>query len=285
MSKVQALAAFRKEFSSPAVADQIKRALPSGIDVERFQRITMTCISQNPALLDCDKGSLFQSIVTVAQLGLSPEPQLGEAYIVPYKGKATTQIGYKGLIKMVRRSGELKSIEAGIIHENDTLEWEMGIESKFSVKPKLGNRGNPIAVFAILRYKDGGFEYEIMTWEEVEEIRKNSPTGNSPAWRNSWGEMAKKTVIRRACKKAPMSTEIARQLAVDEAREERGKVLAVTDDGIEDLDPEQSDGPPPAPKRATRTLEAVAATAEAAVQPTTTVVAGDPQPIPFGEEM
>lgn len=225
--------AFRAELTSANVQSQLGLALPKHVSKERFSRVLMTSVVQNPALLDAKRVTLFQSAMTIAQLGLLPDAVLGEAYLVPYKDKVQPQIGYKGMLKLARQSGQISTVETGIIHSKDEFIWEMGVESKFSVKPALGDRGEPIAVFAILRYKDGGFEYEVMTVDEIEKIRKASPSGNSPAWKNSWGEMARKTVLRRVLKRAPLSTEAAQAVAFDEAQEERGELYRLSGGGLE----------------------------------------------------
>jgi recombination protein RecT len=242
--------------------------------------VALTTVAQNPSLLECDRPSLFRSVLTCAQLGLLPDAVLGEAYMVPYKPKGAErkvvqlQIGYKGLLKLARQSGQISTIDSGIVGANDTFEWEMGLDPKFRIIPAMGDRGEPIAVYAILRYKDGGFEHEVMTVDQVEAIRQASPTGNSPAWQNSWGEMARKTVIRRLLKKAPLSTEAAMAVAVDEARDERGQQLAITDDGIVPVEPE----PAPVTAVSRGTGKGRARMAELERQAEEAVTGGDPEP-------
>lgn len=257
----------RAEFNSPMVQEQLIHALPKHIDKGRFTRVAMTTIAQNPKLLECNRASLFRSVMTCAQLGLLPDAVLGEAYMVPYKNDVTLQIGYKGLLKLARQSGQISTVETGVIHSNDTFEWEQGITSKFRIVPRLGERGDPIAVFAVIRYRDGGYETEVMTVEEVEAIRKRAPSANSPAWKESWGEMARKTVLRRILKKAPLSTEAAMAVAASEAAEERGEQLAITDGGLQRLD---APAPPKMTltKRGRQKLEELAAQAEEIVMET-----------------
>jgi recombination protein RecT len=263
----------RAELMSAPIQQQLAMALPTHVSKEKFSRVALTTIAQNPDLLKCTRPSLFRSIMACAQLGLLPDAVLGESYIVPYKPKgaeqpiAQFQLGYKGMLKLARQSGQISTVETGVIAEKDTFEWEMGLEPKFRIVPAMGDRGDPIAVYAILRYKDGGFEYEVMTVDQVEAVREGSPSRNSPAWQNNWGEMARKTVLRRLLKKAPLSTEAAAAIAVDEAREERGDVFQLTDNGIEHVD---GPAPPDAPKavltrRGRDKIEALAAQAEEAV--------------------
>jgi recombination protein RecT len=209
--------ALKQELSSPAMKSQIKAALPKHVPEDAFVRTTMTVLSQNPKLLECRRETLLSAILNCASLGLMPDAQLGEAYIIPYKGDATLQIGYKGLLSLARRSGEIASIDSGIAYENDVVEYIMGDNSSLTIKPCLdGDPGEPRFAWCVIRMKDGGVQREIMPVAEVEKIRQASPSGNSPAWKSSWDQMARKTVVRRALKFAPRSTELARAEAIDD---------------------------------------------------------------------
>ena len=212
---------------------QLEMALPKHVSVEKFNRVALTAISQNPTLLDADRRSLFAACVTAAQLGLVTDGVLGEAYLVPYKGKVQLIPGYRGLLKLVRQSGEISSVDVDTIHENDEVNLVAGDESRFEVKTDWRNRGEVIGAYAIAHFKDGGRQRAIMTFEEIEAIRKASPSGNSPAWKNHYGEMAKKSVFRRLAKMLPLSTEAQHALGVQDAHD-AGKIANVSDGVIVD---------------------------------------------------
>ena len=107
---------------------QIRKALPKHLEPERLARIALTEIRKNPKLLECSRESLLGAVMTAAQLGLEPGV-LGHAYLIPYWNNKTKsyevqfQIGYKGLLDVVRRSGEITSISAHCVYENDEFEF------------------------------------------------------------------------------------------------------------------------------------------------------------------
>lgn len=205
---------------------QIAKALPSVMTAERFTRIAMTAVTQNPELGKCTPGSFIGALLTAAQLGLEPNTPLGQAYLIPfYNGKtkcleAQFQLGYRGMIALSHRSGELQNIEAHIVYENDEFEYELGLEPKLKHKPAMKNRGEIAWVYAVYRLIGGGYGFEVMSVEDVNKHRdkfsKAAQRGFSP-WKTAWEEMAKKTVIKKALKYAPMQSDFARAVADDES--------------------------------------------------------------------
>lgn len=203
---------------------QIAKALPSVMTPERFSRIAMTAVTQNPALGDCTPGSFIGALLTAAQLGLEPNTPLGQAYLIPYKNKGVLecqfQLGYRGLIELAHRSGDLKSIEAHIVYENDEFEYELGLDPKLRHVPAMKNKGGIAWVYAVYKLASGGFGFEVMSFDDVETHKKKyskaAQRGFSP-WQSNWEEMAKKTVIKRLLKYAPLKTEFVRGVRADEA--------------------------------------------------------------------
>lgn len=203
---------------------QIAKALPSVMTPERFARIAMTAVTQNQMLGACTPGSFIGALLTAAQLGLEPNTPLGQAYLIPFKNKgvleAQFQLGYRGLIELAHRSGDLKSIEAHIVYENDTFEYELGLEPKLRHIPAMKNRGGIAWVYAIYKLQSGGQGFEAMSFDDIEAHKKKyskaATKGFSP-WQTSWEEMAKKTVIKRVLKYAPLRTEFTRAVGDDES--------------------------------------------------------------------
>ena len=202
---------------------QIAKALPSAITPERFTRIVMTAVSQKPELGQCTPTSFMGAMLTAAQLGLEPNTPLGQAYLIPYRNKGTLevqfQIGYKGLIEMAHRSGEVKSIEAHVVRENDTFEYELGLEPKLRHVPAMRDRGNITWVYAVYKLTNGGYGFEVMSYEDIEAHRKqySKAGGSYSPWNTAWEAMAKKTVLKRALKYAPMTTEFVKGAIDDES--------------------------------------------------------------------
>lgn len=187
---------------------EFSNMLPKHITTDRFFKIALNCISKTPALQKCSPASLFQAITTAAELGLEPGGALGEAYLVPYGNACQLQIGYRGLIRLARQSGELSTIEAHVVHEHDDYELQYGLDAKCSHTPTLTrDPGKPLFVYVVAKLKDGGHHIEAMTIPEIEKIRARSKSGNSGPWQTDFEEMAKKTVVRRAAKYLPLSSE------------------------------------------------------------------------------
>lgn len=233
----------RAFLTAPAMTSQLRAALPRHLTPERLVRVAVTAIQTNPKLLECDRQSLFAAVMTCAQLGLEPDGVLGQAYLVPFKGKVVFIPGYKGLISLARNSGEVVSIAAKEVYAKDHFVYQFGLEEKLEHVPSRdADRGEIIYVYAIARFKDGGHHWDVMTVAEVEKIRNGSSgwqayaakkTSESP-WASNFAEMAKKTAIRRIAKYLPMNVQKAAALADAYDRGRHGSLDATGDVVIEE---------------------------------------------------
>lgn len=196
---------------------QIRKALPSGIAPERFTRMVLTALSSTPKLKTCTPQSFLGAMMQAAQLGVEPNTPLGQAYLIPYGDVCQFQLGYKGLIDLAYRSGEVSSIQAHEVHENDTFTYEYGLEPKLRHVPAQTDRGPVTFYYAVLKLKNGGMGFEVMSRDDVETFaRKKSKAFNNGPWKTDFDEMAKKTVLKKVLKYAPLKTEFARDVATDE---------------------------------------------------------------------
>lgn len=203
---------------------EIKKALPSVMTPDRFARIVLSAISTNPKLAECTPTSFLGAMMTAAQLGLEVNTPIGAAYILPYTNKgvleAQFQIGYKGLIDLAYRSGEVEVIQAHVVYANDDFECEYGLEPKLTHRPADHDRGDPVKVYAMFRTKSGGFGFEVMSMDDVRKhaakYSKAYGSGFSP-WKTSFEEMAKKTVLKRVLKYAPLKSDFVRAAVQDES--------------------------------------------------------------------
>lgn len=201
----------------------IKKALPSVITPDRFTRIVLSAITSNPQLASCSPASFLGAMMTSAQLGLEVNTPLGQAYILPYRNKgqleAQFQLGYKGLVDLAYRSGEVEVIQSHIVYENDEFAFEYGLEPKLSHKPAETNKGNPVCVYAIFKTKSGGYGFEVMSIEDVRshaaKYSKAYDSSFSP-WKTNFEEMAKKTVLKKVLKYAPLKSDFVRAAVQDE---------------------------------------------------------------------
>lgn len=226
VSPVQTIAAYLKK-----MAPEIEKALPKHMNAERLTRIALTLIRTNPALLECTVPSLMGAVMQAAQLGLEPG-LIGHCYFVPFNSKKKDAngneywekevqfiIGYKGMIDLARRSGNIQSIYAHAVYEKDEFDFELGLHPKLTHKPSIEeDRGAFIGAYAVAHFKDGGYQFEFMPKSEIDKRRDRSPSAKkeySP-WHTDYEEMAKKTVIRHMWKYLPISIEIQQQAAQDE---------------------------------------------------------------------
>jgi recombination protein RecT len=219
----------------------LRGCLPKHMNSERMVRIFITEIRRNPKLLECEPMSFMGSLMQCAQLGLEPGP-MGHVHLVPFfnsrlsKTECQFIIGFKGMIDLASRSGLV--IKNHIVYENDIFEYEYGLTEKLRHVPAQVNRGQMSFAYACTTFKDGGNAFEVMSLEEIHGIMKTAKgaDGKSSPWQNYFGEMARKTVIRRLFKYLPISIELAQAIAYDEAadRGEQGQMITMDSFDMED---------------------------------------------------
>lgn len=201
---------------------EIAKALPQVITPERFTRMVLSALSVNPKLAECSPKSFLGAMMTAAQLGVEPNTALGQAYLIPYRNHGNMecqfQLGYKGLIDLAYRSGDVSIIQAHVVYEKDEFTYELGIDPQLKHKPATVNRGNPIAYYAIFKTKDGGYGFEVMSIEDVRKhAQRYSKSANNGPWQSNFDEMAKKTVLKKVLKYAPLKSDFVRGIAQDES--------------------------------------------------------------------
>ena len=298
----------RQAIMKPETIKSFAMALPKGANPERFARIIWTECRKNPELIKATPESIISACMTAAQLNLEIGGHLGQAYLVPFEENKKTGpkewtkvksaqliIGYRGLITLARKSGDMVSLNAYAVYSEDEFSYQLGLHPDIHHVPSAkADRGNLIYVYAVANFVGGGVQFEVMSRAEIEQIR-NASKGwvaakksadkynkqiKSP-WATNFDEMAKKTVIRRLAKYLPLSVEAARAIAVDEAAD-RGETYDVIDsEYIEkggeapDINPiEEAPAPESAPKDES---EAEAAPAEK-IAPEDQPDAGAPAP-------
>jgi recombination protein RecT len=228
---------------------EIARALPRHLNPDRVARIAVTVMRRTPKLAECTPESFLGALMTCAQLGLEPGP-LGHAYLVPYGSEVTFIAGYRGLVDLARRSGQVQSVNARVVRVGDEFDYAFGLDPKLEHKPKADVDQVITHVYAVVRLKDGGADFDVMTRAEVEAIRKRSRAAKDGPWVTDYAEMAKKTVLRRLLKTAPMSVEYQQAVANDEQTRTSTVLddidLSVPLDDAEAIDGEVVDEPEPA---------------------------------------
>lgn len=242
---------FKLELS--AREDHLRKLLPSTMGIDKFQAIVVAAVADNMDLLDVDRGSLLKACLSAAELGLSLNKSMAEADILKvWDGKLKKNVAqfrprYKGLMKLALQGGEVLKIESRLVYENDIFEVEEGIDPRIIHKHGLGNRGEKIGAYCVWKMRNGETQFEVMSKEEILAIRERSSAKMKDGtivgpWKTDEAEMWRKTVVRRATKYMPLSTEAQRAVYADnkaegvvdiEGDEYDGDEMDITDFGFE----------------------------------------------------
>lgn len=209
--------------------EQFQLAMPRGAEAQQLVRDALTCLRQTPKLGECDPASVLGGLMSCAQLGLRPGV-LGHAWLLPFwdskaRGmKAQLVIGYQGLVDLAHRSGQIQSLIARTVYENDTFDVEYGLEDKLVHKPTMtGPKGNPVAYYAVAKFNTGGHAFVVMSQNEMLEYRNQHAKSKSRdgrifgPWADNFEAMARKTCVRQLAKWMPASTDLATAIAADES--------------------------------------------------------------------
>jgi len=210
----------------------LEALLPKHFDSERMLKLALGALRTTPKLSGASLSSLLGSVVTCAQLGLEPNTPLGHAYLLPFDKRekrdgqwvtVETQvqviIGYKGMLDLARRSGQIVSIAAHEVCENDEFRFAYGLDEELVHRPAMKNRGAVIGFYAVAKLVGGGYSFEFMSTDEVNFIRDKSAEKNrakkdaqgrpiiTGPWAENYVEMGRKTAPRRLFKYLPISIE------------------------------------------------------------------------------
>lgn len=247
----------------------IQQALPKHIDADRMIRVALTAMTKTPDLLYCTKHSLISAVMTSGQLGLMPDNILGECYLIPFNNtkkkckEAQLIVGYRGLCALAMRSGQVKSVQARAVfsaniklpdgRDGDLFEFELGLDEKLKHIPNgIKDNAHITHFYAIVKFNNGGHVMDVMTREQVEKIRDESKNyqkaqdKEATIWTKYFDEMGCKTVLRRLMKYVPLSPDLQRAVALDEAADTGKQNLGVdimtdpatTPDMAEDIEAE-----------------------------------------------
>ena len=206
---------------------ELEQAAAPGVDLKRLYRLVLTCMTVTPTLAKCTTTSIFRCMQQAAELALTPGSALGECYLIPFynnqekRHEAQFLIGYRGFIALARRSGSVRTIQAGVVYQGDVFEVERGLNEKLRHIPAFADSdpSKIIFAYAIAKLDGGEAQWDVMTRAEIDRIRARSKSGNSGPWVTDYAEMAKKTVVRRMSKLLPMSVEFANVVENDENNE------------------------------------------------------------------
>ena len=243
----------QKDFLESRLRD-IATWVRQGVDPAALVRFTLMEMSTNQKLRECSSKSIYLGLLACAVTGLEPGALKGEAYLVPFNNRktgmeATFIPGWKGLVKQVRRSREIVGIHSNIVRENDVFDIDEGTANTVIHKPLLrGERGDVIGAYAIARTIGGHNEIEWMDRADLDKIQRVAESrGPSFAWKDWPDQMARKSPIRRLCKRLPLNADYFVALALEQAIDNDTPQIDILDletDGAASRAEEQADRAP-----------------------------------------
>lgn len=219
---------------------EIAAMLPQGMDTDRFRRVAVQALVRNPELWECTPVSVVSAIVEAAQLGLEPTGVLGRAWLLPYRNKGQKEAklipGYRGYAELAWRADKI-ILKAEAVRAGDEFSYSVGMGADHFLRhvPNLddpdreASDDNITFVYAVYTLADGRQDFAVMSRKAVEKVRARARYDN-PVWASDFGEMAKKTVLRRLLKITPLSPQVAEVLGRDEAVDFDTPVARVADD-------------------------------------------------------
>lgn len=252
------------------LAPRLTEALAGRMPVDRLIRTVMVSVERLPQLMECDRQSLFNAAMSAAVLGLEVDGVTGQAYILPFKGKAQLVIGYRGMNTLAARSGF--TITGGVVKDGDEFDFELGDRAFVRHKPRLSNpERRVVAAWAVASAPNRTPIVSVLSLDDILAIKNRSPgakRSDSP-WNDAhigFPAMAEKSAKRRLARSMPMNVmQLAARL--DEAAEEQGKNAWLSPDEGVIIEGERSR----APMRSANT-------------PSATELIGSPPPSPPGAE-
>jgi len=215
---VNAMKDLRATLEGP-MRQEIAKALPKDIDPDRFIRTVITAVQMNSKLMEADRRSLFGACMRAAQDGLMPDGREAVLNIYPTKMKEGGKEYWvdvvqflpmvRGLLKAMRNSGEVASVDAAAVYEKDEFAFERGDEPRIVHRPYMGadEAGEVIAAYVIVKLKNGETHREVMSKRDIEKVRAASKSANGPGWTKWYDQFAIKSAIKRAYKLLPSSSD------------------------------------------------------------------------------
>jgi recombination protein RecT len=217
------IALFERQLAplAPHFAEVLGKTMPP----ERLIRTIVVSVERLPKLLECDRQSLFNAAMSAAVLGLEVDGVTGQAYLIPFKGRAQLVIGYKGYNTLAARSGI--TITGAVVREGDEFDYELGSAAFIRHRPKRGGSDRRIiAAWACAQSLDRPAVPMVMDIDELMAVKGKSPgasRSDSP-WNDpkiGFPAMCEKTVKRRLARSMPLNV-MHLAARMDEAVDEQG---------------------------------------------------------------
>lgn len=213
-----------KDFNALVVAakDKFSEVAPKWLSVERIVRLAIAARSRSPALAECSSDSYLLFLMRCAETGLEPIGA-GGAWAVPYWNRKVNPPvrevqfipDWRGLIQLAKRTGQIKHAYGEVVCANDKVSYQKGDTPHIAHEPNLTNRGDMIGAYCVVILPDDSRHIEYMNKTELDAIRNRSKSGGDGPWATDYGQMAIKTVVKRALKPFAASPEMQTAIAYD----------------------------------------------------------------------
>lgn len=226
---------------------RIQSVIGNNMSPERLLQMCISEINRTPHLAECSAESVLSCFMKCSALGLEPSSVngLGGCYVIPFRNhgkyEATFVLGYKGMIDLARRSGEIRDISARAVHEGDEFHYSYGLHEDLVHVP-CANPGKLTHVYMVANFKDGGHYFQVMNRADIDKARASSKASGNGPWVTHYEEMARKTVIRRAFPYLPVSVDARSAGVADETTPDYSDIFnPVIDDEPESTEQERID--------------------------------------------
>jgi recombination protein RecT len=239
-AKTKAVQIFNQVKSGLTKLDITSMIPLNDMDKKRLVQCVLNAVRTTPALQNCVPMSIVMAAADALTLGLECNTPLDEGYLIPFGSQRDTRkkprcvfvSGYRGLIKLAKQDPSDPIISGHVVRDNDDFwfnEATREIRHSYDIKKKNKERGRPIAFYSIAQYPDGRIDFEIMSKEDVDEIRQKSQGRDSFGWVEHYERMGCKTAIRRHCGRLPKrSRAMAAALELDR-RADKGDPAHISD--------------------------------------------------------
>ena len=217
MTTTTVVADFEKELSNKHQLKALSSVLPKHITVNHFCRLAVMTVQKAPSLLAADRHSLFQALQSCAMDGLLPDGR--EAVLVEFRrggGHQKKVVQYMpmvgGILKRARQSGQVASITARCVYDNDEFEYwidEAGEHLRHVPVFTRGQEPGPLRlVYAMAKLNNGEVVVEPLSLDDINKIRKTSRAGEQGPWSEWFEKMAEKSALHRIARRLPCSSEM-----------------------------------------------------------------------------
>lgn len=203
---------------TPDFKESLKSVAGKYMTADHVIKAALLAVSRQPKLFQCSVASFIQSAIKAAELGLDFAGQTGQGYLIPFGKECQFIPGYQGFIEIAYRSEKVNYVDAQLVYENDTFEYNLGSNPFIKHRPSLTatDRGKVLFGYAVVRLVGSDIpKIELMSHEEIMKIKARSKAKDSGPWKTDEAEMMRKTVLRRAFKYIPKTPEIQSAMEAD----------------------------------------------------------------------